>query len=205
MPVSDEAPGRPDGRQLRSSRTREAVAVAMLALVEGGNPWPTSREVAAQAGVSERAVFRHFQDLEALFHAVADLQLAKVGARAPAPAPPDAPAAERLDRFIARWCTIHELITPVRRASLLRAPFSEEVRGRHAWMRRLRAAEMSAALDGAGARLNAEDLAALTGVMSWSFWEQLRAHQRLSKSRAAATVRRAVEGLLVSADSSRRS
>ena len=201
MAIPDTASARPDGRQLRSSRTREAVARAMLALIEGGNLSPTARDVAAQAGVSERAVFRHFEDLEGLLHAVSDIHAARIAALAPPLAPPGATPAERLARFVERWCEVHEMITPVRRAAQLRAPFSTEIRERHAWMRRLRTRELRAALgaiDGGADDSSEELLAALGAVVSWSFWEQLRAQQRLSKRRAAATVRLAIASLLAS-------
>ncbi|MEE8311544.1 MAG: TetR/AcrR family transcriptional regulator [Candidatus Binatia bacterium] len=203
MATPTEASPRPDGRQLRSSRTREAVARAMLALLEGGNPRPTAREVAAQAGVSERAVFRHFEDLEGLLDAVSDIHVTRIAALAPPLAPPEATPGERLDCFIERWCEVHEMITPVRRAAQLRAPFSATIRSRHAWMRGLRTRELRAALDprsaGAGGGGSEALVAALGAVVSWSFWEQLRAHQRLSKARAVATVRLTIESLLTSA------
>jgi AcrR family transcriptional regulator len=203
MAIPSGASAQPDGRQQRSSRTREAVARAMLALLESGNPRPTAREVAAQAGVSERAVFRHFEDLEGLLEAVSDIHAAKITALAPPLALPDATPGERLDRFVERWCEVSELITPVRRAAQLRAPFSATIRSRHAWMRSQRTRELRAALGvrsaaGDGGR-DEELVAALSAVMSWSFWEQLRAHQRLSKPRAVATVRLAIESLLACA------
>lgn len=198
MAISTGASARPDGRHLRSSRTRETVARAMLSLLEGGNLRPTAREVATQAGVSERAVFRHFEDLECLLRAVSDIHAAKITALAPPPAPADAAPAERLDRFVERWCEVYEMISPVRRAAQLRAPFSVEIRSRHAWVRRLRMRELHTAL-GPRDRLDPDLLAAIDGVVSWSYWEQLRAHQHLSKARAVATVRLAVDSLLVRA------
>jgi len=207
MATSGPARARPDGRQLRSVRTREAVARSMLALLEQGNLRPTAREVAAHAGVSERAVFRHFQDLESLLGAVSDIHAARIASLAPALAPADAPLAERLDRFVQRWCTVYEIITPVRRAAMLRAPFSEEIRARHQWMRGLRFEELCAALGLTRAQASEERganlLAAMRGVVSWSFWENLRAHQGLSRDRAIHVVRSALDGLLTARERSR--
>src|SRR5215208_6794482 len=64
----------PDGRTARAERTREAVVEALLELLDGGDVRPT----AARAGVSERSVFQHFRDREALFEAAARRQYERV-------------------------------------------------------------------------------------------------------------------------------
>lgn len=56
-----------DGRALRSARTRDKIALAMLDLIRAGNLTPTSEEVALHAGVGHRTVFRRFQDMESLY------------------------------------------------------------------------------------------------------------------------------------------
>ena len=58
---ADEAPPR-DGRAARALRTRQAVADALLRLLEEGELRPTSRMIAEKAGVSERTIFQHFED-----------------------------------------------------------------------------------------------------------------------------------------------
>ena len=55
-----------DGRTLRSRRSRLAVIEAILSCYEDGIVRPSVAEVAARSGVSERSVFRHFDDLEDL-------------------------------------------------------------------------------------------------------------------------------------------
>ena len=56
-----------DGRLTRAARTRTAVVDALLTLNERGQLRPTARDIAAEAGVSLRSVYVHFDDLEALF------------------------------------------------------------------------------------------------------------------------------------------
>lgn len=56
-----------DGRMLRSERSRKVIVEAGLALYEQGILVPTAQQVAEQAGVGIRTVFRHFADMEALF------------------------------------------------------------------------------------------------------------------------------------------
>jgi AcrR family transcriptional regulator len=64
----------PDGRRLRSERSRQAIIDAMLALVEEGILVPTAQQVSERAGVGIRSVFRHFSDMESLF-ATADTKI----------------------------------------------------------------------------------------------------------------------------------
>ncbi len=63
----DPAAQRIDGRLNRSTRTRAAIIDALIHLVGEGNLVPTSEEVAAQAKVGLRTVFRHFEDMETLY------------------------------------------------------------------------------------------------------------------------------------------
>ena len=56
-----------DGRLTRAARTRTAVVDALLTLNARGHLRPTARDIAAEAGVSLRSVYVHFDDLEALF------------------------------------------------------------------------------------------------------------------------------------------
>lgn len=58
-----------DGRLRRSSRSRDKIVNAALALIQKGSVKPTGNEIAEAAGVSPRTVFRLFGDLELLFSA----------------------------------------------------------------------------------------------------------------------------------------
>ena len=57
----------PDGRRLRSERSRQAIIDALLALMDEGILVPTAQQVSIRAGVGIRTVFRHFSDMESLF------------------------------------------------------------------------------------------------------------------------------------------
>lgn len=58
---------KPDGRIQRSERSRQVIIDAMLALINEGVLIPTAQHVADRAGVAIRTVFRHFDDMEALY------------------------------------------------------------------------------------------------------------------------------------------
>jgi AcrR family transcriptional regulator len=70
----DQAPEpKPDGRRLRSVRSRELIIEAMLNLVAEGILVPTAQQVAERADVGIRSVFRHFADMESIFEAANEL------------------------------------------------------------------------------------------------------------------------------------
>jgi TetR/AcrR family transcriptional regulator of autoinduction and epiphytic fitness len=62
-------PTRVDGRTARSERTRNAIIDAHLQLISEGDMRPTADRVAKLAGVSLRALWSHFADMEALMAA----------------------------------------------------------------------------------------------------------------------------------------
>src|SRR5437667_3708433 len=103
----------PDGRAARATRTRDAVVDAFLALIDGGNLRPTARQVSERAGVSLRSVFQHFDDLEALFAAAADMQIERLTPLATC-VPTDAPLPQRLRIFVEGRTRLLEAISPVR-------------------------------------------------------------------------------------------
>ena len=57
----------PDGRRLRSERSRQAIIDAAQELMEEGILVPTAQLISERAGVGIRSFFRHFADMETLF------------------------------------------------------------------------------------------------------------------------------------------
>lgn len=189
-----------DGRHARSERTRERVARAMLDCFEAGSLRPSATEVAERAGVSTRAVFRHFDNMEALQEEVAELQIERVLGQLP-PVVEEGAFEVRLAGLIDRTTTGNELVTPVRRAALLHEPFSDVIRERHRWMRstvrrhvrRVFADELA----GFGDAERRERVASICATLSFGHWDELRRHERLSVAAARRAVRAAVERCLV--------
>jgi AcrR family transcriptional regulator len=60
-----------DGRRQRREHNKRRVFAAFLALVEEGVVSPTAHDVARQAEVGLRSVFRHFSDMEELYRGMA--------------------------------------------------------------------------------------------------------------------------------------
>lgn len=189
-----------DGRTVRAERTRKALVDALLALLEEGQLQPTAERIAARAGVSERSLFQHFADREALYQAVALHQYERI---APTLVPIELtlPLDERIDAFVEQRARMLEAITPVRRAALLLEPRSEVVSGWLQSTRRQKAREVErvfrAELAESEQPARGMVLAALVAASAWTFWESLRAHQRLSVDRSRGAMHAALTALLV--------
>jgi AcrR family transcriptional regulator len=181
-----------DGRMLRSASTRRAVAQAYLDLLDAGDMRPTARAIAAAAGVSERAVFRHFQDMETLHSEAAALQIQRVGRDIPEPAPATGPLAERVAMLARRWCVLNERVTPVRRVALLHEPFSTEIARRLSWIRGVARSEIestfAAELDATDGPVRRRAVAALCALASWETWNEVRNRHDLDSEAARQTV-----------------
>ena len=64
MPQKESSANKPDGRRMRSDRSRQLIIESMLELIRQGNLVPTAQQVADHASVGIRSVFRHFEDME---------------------------------------------------------------------------------------------------------------------------------------------
>jgi TetR/AcrR family transcriptional regulator, regulator of autoinduction and epiphytic fitness len=195
-----EAPSEPrDGRTVRAERTRQALVEALLGLLDEGQPRPTAAEIAGRAGVSERSVFQHFPDREALLEAVAREQYQRV---VPTLVPVDSslPLAERIEQFVQQRSRLYERIGGVRRAGLLIEHESTSVAGWIDTARQQKAAEVERVfrreLDDTRPDEREPLRSALVMVCSWTAWDSWRTHQKLSVARARAALAAAIRALL---------
>lgn len=184
-----------DGRGLRAERTRDAVVEALLELLDHGDIRPTGERIAARAGVSERSVFQHFRDREALFEAAARRQFERV-MRTLRVIDPGLPLERRIDEFVEQRTGLLETVSGVRRGAILLEHESETVAGRLRWARRVKAKEVERVF---AAELSGREPAvrhALIAACAWTAWQGLRFHQGLSAARARDAVRAAIVGIL---------
>jgi AcrR family transcriptional regulator len=73
MPELNKSTSKPDGRRMRSDRSRQLIIESMLELIKQGNLVPTAQQVADHANVGIRSVFRHFEDMESIFETTNEL------------------------------------------------------------------------------------------------------------------------------------
>jgi TetR/AcrR family transcriptional regulator, regulator of autoinduction and epiphytic fitness len=193
------AKGQRDGRTVRAERTRQALVDALLALLYEGQVQPTAERISARAGVSERSLFQHFADREALYQAVAVQQYERI---VPTLDPIDAslPLEERIEAFASQRGRLLETVTLVRRAALLLEPESEVVSGWLQSTRRQKAREVERVFRPELEKVEQSErgvlLTALVAASAWTAWEGLRAHQRLSEDRSRAAMRATLTALL---------
>jgi AcrR family transcriptional regulator len=196
--LEDELPK--DGRVARAVRTRRAVADAMLALMDEGDLRPTSKVIAERAGVSERTIFQHFSDLEALFSAAADRIGERIGADA-RKVPVDGAFETRLAAYVHEVAYLNEAMAFVRRASRLHEPYSpviqEALRRNRSIRRRVGERVFATELDAlpsAGVRERVTH--AITLLSLWSSWENMRVHLGLDRAEARRTLKESLRSLL---------
>ena len=188
-----------DGRTVRGERTRAALVDALLALLDEGRLRPTSAEIAERAGVSERSVFQHFQDREALFEATAHAQYQRV---VPTLQPVDVTLAlpQRIDHFTEQRCRLYQQLSGVRRAALLLEPESDAVAGWLAATRRAKARELERVFRAELQAVPDQDRpavrAAAVAACAWTAWEALSFHQGLSPDASRQAMRTALAALL---------
>jgi AcrR family transcriptional regulator len=186
-----------DGRHRRSETSRSAVVDALLALYGEGVLQPGAGEIAARAGVSERSVFRHFDDLESLAQAAIERQWSRIG---PYYEPPsrDGSLDDRIAALVRQRIALHTAAAPVARAGALLAPRSPIVQRtlatRRAVLRRQVADLFADELDEAHDR--AVLVAALDAAASFEQVEYLRVTSGLSAARTGAVLTRTLTALL---------
>lgn len=186
-----------DGRTARSLRTRSAIVDACIALVDAGDIRPTGPRIAKEAGVSERSVFQHFDDLDSLFTAVGERVVERV-AMLLVPVDPDLELSTRLDVFVRQRSRLFEVVGPIRRAAYAQEPFSATI-GR--WLDSAAEFLRAEIVHTFASELDDDDAApllldALDAALGWACWDSLRHRTKLDVDAAAATVRFSVGRLL---------
>jgi TetR/AcrR family transcriptional regulator of autoinduction and epiphytic fitness len=188
------SPPRVDGRTARSERTRNAIVDAHLELIGDGDLRPTAERIAKQAGVSLRALWSHFADMEALFAASGRRVLERRDA-AHRPVSPSRPLAERIEAFCGQQARLLEQVTPVAKASAIKEPFSDTLqhyRRLHVQRTRDELATLFAAELGGDQQL----LDALVGISMWPTWSTWRETMKLPVTAARAALARTITALL---------
>jgi AcrR family transcriptional regulator len=167
-----------DGRRERSAESRRRILAAGRRLIEGGNATPTAEQIAAEAGVSLRTVFRHFEEMDRLAVEIVEALLddVRIDMEAPVEAADDH---GRLDALVQRRAIIFERLMPFAPAIAAHRARSERVEARYGkamadWSRQLVDAGPVAVRDAP------DRLAALDLVLSPEAWVRLRRGHGLS-------------------------
>ncbi len=176
------------------------MVTAYLELLEQGILAPSVDHIAQRAGVSTRAVFRHFRDREGFLAEVADRQIARLATLAPSLPQGGTSRSQRVREFACRWAVIHETVAPVRRAALQQEACSPTLAKRLAWAHDLLMREAGAVFAPELATLAVAERelrqCMLAAVVSFGIWDQLRRYRGLERDRAEEAVVTALDALL---------
>lgn len=183
-----------DGRRQRSRSSRSRIAAAMLELVGSGDYAPSAARVAEVAGVGLRSVFRHFEDMDALYREMAETIESWV-----LPIIMDTPKGddwtEKLADIAVRRAKVYETILPYRISANLKRFQSPFLMQGYKRMVRLEGEMIDAHLP---AHIKADVTGALgiKVILGFQTWRQLRHDMGLTVDEARAVVRRMLDDAL---------
>lgn len=181
----------PDGRRERSRSSRTRIVAALLELVGKGDVSPSAARVAEVAGVGLRSVFRHFEDMDALYREMGEVIEAQV---LPILLHPPAGASwkERLLDLAQRRAQVFETIMPYRISANLRRFESAYLMQDYRRMLRLESEAIAVHLP-EPVRSDVTATRGLGVILSFQTWRLLRHDQQLPIEAAKAVVRRLLE------------
>ena len=182
-----------DGRNVRGQNNRRRIVDAMVELIGRGNLSPSAEEVALEADVGLRTVFRHFDDMDTLYREISELKKAELLPTIAAPLEGDT-WLERLDNLVDRRALFFEKILPYKTAADLRRHRSVFLQSAHQTFVGLQRKSLAAVLPAEIAR-DPMRLEALNLILSFETWRRLRNDQRLSIVRAREVVAFAARAL----------
>jgi AcrR family transcriptional regulator len=186
-----------DGRVARKHATRERIVEAHAALLREGDLHPSAAAVAARAGVSVRALWVNFKDVEGLRAATTSYWIAADDSLTRR-VDPALPIGERIEAFCAQRQRRLEAMAPAARSSMIALHRSPELaRSRRIHLDRLRAeVERTFAPEIKASNNRSELLEALVVAASWTTWLLLRDDLGLDAAASGRLVRRLMASLL---------
>ncbi|MBT5388387.1 MAG: TetR family transcriptional regulator [Porticoccaceae bacterium] len=183
-----------DGRRLRSDRSRQVIVEAMLQLINQGNLVPTAQQIADHAKVGIRSVFRHFEDMEAIF-ATGD-QIWREGFIGKASSVDTAlPLRERIVWGVNEIQKLYENNSNIMKSTATRRWRSAFLKQNYAKYQNKMRSDIARALPEIS-RLSQSRQEAIFAIMSFEYWDRLRDHQSLSPEDSAALLIDLLESLI---------
>lgn len=192
-----------DGRRLRREQNREAVVHALVELFTEGNYQPSTAEIASRAGLSQRSLFRYFDDIDDLNRAAIEYQQEAARPLLDPGVGAQAPTAEKIDRIVAARIALYEAIEPGARAArvcahrhtIVQAQLRESRSFLRHQLERLFAPEL---------KHRASALPALDALLSFETHQLLRHDHGNSRPKTHAALTAAVAALLDSPNGGKR-
>jgi AcrR family transcriptional regulator len=176
----------PDGRRQRSETSRRRIVQAMLELIGAGDISPSAESVAARAGLGLRTVFRHFENMDALYQEINAAMTEELRPVMDAPFR-SADWRGRLHEMVERRVRIFERIMPFKIAANVHRHQSPFLARKGDEMNRDQRAAL-AAITPDDKRADEPLFEALDLLLSFDTWRRLRKDQKLPVARARRTL-----------------
>lgn len=182
-----------DGRRVRGADNRRKIVDALLKLVEAGAVLPSAEQVAAEANVGLRTVFRHFADMESLRREISERMTAEITPIIEQPFTASDPHA-RLVELIDRRARVFERLLPFKIAGDASRHDSRFLTNEQTALVKAQRAALRKAL-GPGIADDKARFEALDLLLSLEAWRRLRRDQGLSARDARAAMLAGAEAL----------
>jgi AcrR family transcriptional regulator len=187
-------PGRVDGRRERGRSSHKRIVEAMMELIVAGDLSPSAARVAEEAGIGLRTVFRHFDDMDALYAEITATITERVMPIVVAPYP-DQPWRANIGELVRRRVDVFEATLPFRLAANIKRYQSPFLMGQYSRVVMLER-ELIVRLLPASVRADRIGVEALCAALSFQTWRTLRHDQSLSAEEAGAVMGQMVDAVM---------
>lgn len=172
-----------DGRSARRERNRREIVDALLELIRSGVIDASAAEVATKAGLSERSLFRYFDDVNDLYSEVCAAQYARIERHARIDDFAHGPTAQKVSAFVDQRIALHKAIGRVgvaARAHAHRNPvIAKQLREARTLLRRQIAGHFDSELKSLPADQRRAAISAIDLTTSYESIEMLRTEHQM--------------------------
>lgn len=188
-----------DGRHRRAQANREAIVEALVSLYADGYVDPSAVEIAERAGVSERSLFRHFDDIDDLCHTAFVVQWKRLADRTRLLVAPTASTDEKIAAVVEQRVGLYLDMMNVMRITRMHAVRNDTVL-RHVQSSRKELRKQIERLFASECEVLPTEkakslLLTINALLSFEHVEQLRVDQGMPTSRIVSSLRAALSSL----------
>lgn len=194
MSAPQAEPDRVDGRRERGRSSHKRIVEAMMELIVAGDLSPSAARVAEEAGIGLRTVFRHFDDMDALYAEITATITEQVMPSVMAPYP-DQDWQANIRELLRRRIRLFETTLPFRLAANIKRYQSPFLMGQYSRVVMLER-ELIVRLLPPSTRADRIGVEALCASLSFHTWRTLRHDQSLTAEEAGAVMGQMVEALM---------
>lgn len=183
-----------DGRRLRSQRCKQSILDACEHLMLEGVLVPTAQIISDRAEVPIRTFFRHYPDMETLFHAVDEAMKPEYG-RFFKETNLEGSLSERIASLVEMYAKSWELNKAVLKSTKAQLWRYEVLRDNYARVNRNVRKDLAKRIPELKEE-SSEIREVVEALISFEMWERLREHQKLSRAKSIRIIRQSVELIL---------